>query len=93
MFFRGSRYETVADGIYEDPSGRKIPYKLLRVIPDVTGIQAHAVKQGERLDLIAFQFYGDPEQYWRVCDGNRALKPEDLLDPIGRRLVIPLAQR
>jgi hypothetical protein len=93
MFFRGSRYETVPRGLYKDANGREIPYTLLRLIPDPPAIQGHVVQQGDRLDLIAFRYYDDPQQFWRICDGNRAMQPEELLDEVGRRLRIPLVQR
>ena len=27
---------------------------------------------------MANRFYGDPEQFWRICDANRTLRPDDL---------------
>jgi hypothetical protein len=93
MFAKGSRYETVPDAVYNTPAGREIVYKRLRLIPDPPALQAHRVTAGDRLDLIAFRFYQDPEQYWRLCDGNRALLPDDLTREVGRRLRIPLAER
>ena len=64
-----------------------------RLIPDPAALQTHQVAAGDRLDLIAFRFYQDPEQYWRICDANRALLPEDLTREVGRRLRIPFAER
>ena len=40
---------------------------------------------GDRLDLITARTLGDPEQFWRICDANDALDPDDLAEP-GRRL-------
>lgn len=92
MFAKGSRYEMVPDAVYIDPSGREIVYKRLRLIPAAPALQVHTVRHEERLDLIAFQYYQDPEQFWRVCDANVSLRPEDL-EEAGRRLLIPLAVR
>ena len=92
MFARGSRYATVATAVYVDASGQALPYKLLRVFPNPPAHQSHVVAQGERLDLIAHRYYRDPEQFWRICDANRALRPDDLTAEVGRRLAIPLAQ-
>jgi hypothetical protein len=39
---------------------------------------------------IAAQYLGDPEQFWRICDGNRAMRPDELTETIGRRLRITL---
>ena len=94
MFARGSRYETVAEAVYVDPAGREIVYKRLRLIPPPgVAVQGHLVARGDRLDLIAFRFYRDPEQFWRLCDGNTAMRPDDLVAELGRRLIIPLAGR
>ena len=90
MFFRGSRYSTVPDAIFVDHSGREIVYKLLRPIPLPPAQQGHTVALGERLDHIAFQHYGDPEQYWRNADANLALHPADLTAEVGRVLGIAL---
>ena len=94
MFVPGSRYQAVAEAIYEDDSGRERPYKLLRVISEQgLAVQSHSVLQNDRLDRVAFRYYEDPEQFWRICDGNRALRPDELLEEVGRRLKIPLPRR
>lgn len=92
MFVRGSRYENVADAVYAGTNGRKILYKRLRPIPLPPGFQTYKVAAADRLDLIAFHFYQDPEQYWRICDANRALLPEDLVSEPGTRLRVPQPQ-
>ena len=55
-------------------------------------LQEHAVTEGERLDHIAANYLGDPEQFWRICDANGAMRPDELLEPIGRRLRITLPE-
>lgn len=92
MFTRGSRYEKVPEAIHTDPAGREIPYKRLRLIPAATGLQTHRVAPDDRLDLIAFRYYRDPEQFWRICDANAALHPEELTAEVGRRLHVPLPE-
>ena len=92
MFARGSRYEKVADAVYEAPSGQSIPYKRLRIIPQPAALQAYTVTQGDRLDLIAYRFFRDPQQFWRIADANRAMLPETLTSRAGTRLAIPGAQ-
>jgi nucleoid-associated protein YgaU len=91
MFARGSRYETVPEARHVDASGREVPYKLLRVLPGppVT-VQTHRVVDGDRLDLLAHRYLGDSELFWRICDANRALRPEELTREAGRVLGIPL---
>ena len=55
-------------------------------------LQEHVVGQGDRLDNITARYLGDPEQFWRVCDANRAMRPEELTEEIGRRLRITLPE-
>jgi hypothetical protein len=93
MFAPGSRYERVPQAVWLERGGRRVPYVLLRTFPPVAPAQQGVVLQdGDRLDLVSFRFYGDPEQFWRICDANRTLRPEDV-EVAGRRLSIPLAVR
>jgi hypothetical protein len=93
MFAKGSRYERVPQGVWHDAAGESHPFVLLRVIPRPAGFQTHRVADGDRLDLLANRYFGDPEQFWRICDGNAALWPDDLLAELGRTLAIPVAER
>jgi hypothetical protein len=54
-------------------------------------LQEHVVTQGERLDNITALYLGDPEQFWRLCDANAAMQPEEL-EEISRRLRITLPE-
>jgi hypothetical protein len=95
MFAANSRYVTVATAQYESPSGKKYVYLLRRFVPpadDFALLQEHVVTGGERLDNIAAQFLGDPELFWRLCDANNAMRPDELTETIGRRLRITLPQ-
>jgi len=93
MFAKGSRYEKVATDVYTGPDGRGIPYVLLRLIPDAPIQQRYIVAAGDRLDLVAYRVYDDPEQFWRICDANRALRPDDLMAEPERTILIPMALR
>lgn len=48
----------------------------------------HRVIAGDRLDLLAFRYFGDAAQYFRIVDANPCLEPEELLE-VGRILRIP----
>ena len=55
-------------------------------------LEKQAVTQGDRLDNITAKFLGDPEQFWRVCDANNAMRPDELTEIIGRTLRITLPE-
>ncbi|HEY5957698.1 MAG TPA: LysM domain-containing protein [Polyangiaceae bacterium] len=90
MFSKTSRYQSVADAIHVDAKGRERSYKRLRILPQLATQTSHVVSAGERLDRIAFHYYGDAEQFWRIADSNNVLRPETLTERIGRRLALAL---
>jgi hypothetical protein len=56
----------------------------------ITTLAEHTVAQGDRLDNLAARYVGDPEQFWRICDDNNVLRPEQLTEEVGRVLKIGL---
>ncbi|HEX5606788.1 MAG TPA: LysM domain-containing protein [Candidatus Binatia bacterium] len=95
MFTVTSRYYGIATASIERPNGEKINYVRRRFVaaPEQFALlQEHAVTEGERLDQIATQYLGDPEQFWRICDANGAIRPDELVETIGRRLRITLPE-
>ncbi|MFP5261557.1 MAG: LysM domain-containing protein [Blastocatellia bacterium] len=95
MFPITSRYNSARTAQIETTDGRKIVYIRRRFIPPPERFELlleHTVTEGERLDNIAAQYLGDPEQFWRICDANGAIRPEELTETIGRRLRITLPE-
>ena len=95
MFAANSRYQTVQTSTYTTPSGKQIAYLLRRFIAQPASfatISVYTVKQGDRIDNISAQVFGDPKLYWRLCDANLALRPADLTDTIGTALNVTLPQ-
>jgi len=90
MFFRSSRYEGVKETEFLNKDGRTIRYKRMRFLPPTEGTLAYTVTQNDRPDLIASQFFRNPEVYWRIADANRVMKVESLVEEPARRLLIPL---
>jgi hypothetical protein len=88
-----SRYLTTDTTVFTTADGRAIAYLRRRFLPDPAVFfvaQRHTVTGGERLDNIAAQSFGDPVLFWRICDANNALRPEDLTAAVGRVLDITL---
>jgi hypothetical protein len=89
MFFRGSRYENIAEADIVDRNGRTIRYKRMRFIPDIRGTLAYKVAEGDRPDIAAYRTLGDPELYWWLCDVNKERRPARLTRTPGRAIAIP----
>jgi hypothetical protein len=82
-----SRYHGIETNTMETPTGEKIVYLKRRFVPapqKFALLQIHTVVQGDRLDLLAHQYLGDPEQFWRLCDANGAMRPRTLTETVSR---------
>jgi hypothetical protein len=94
-FSATSRYSSIETVIFETPAGEQIVYLRRRFVPPPDRfalLQEHVVVQGERLDNTTARYLGDPEQFWRVCDANAAMLPDELTETPGRRLRITLPE-
>ena len=91
----GSRYHGLAALHHTRADGTSVAYLQRRILPRPEAfatLQEHAVAQGDRIDNLAAAYLGDPLQYWRICDANRAMRPAELTETIGRRLLITLPE-
>jgi nucleoid-associated protein YgaU len=90
-----SRYAGIETATYEKADGATVVYVKRRFLPqgdDFSVVHEHVVTAGERLDNIAAQYLGDPEQFWRICDANNAVQPEALVSEPGKRINITLPE-
>jgi hypothetical protein len=97
VFPTDSRYYGSGILQYTAPDGQKIPYLARRIVPkpgapNYATIATHRVRQGERLDLIAATYLGDPLMFWLICDANGAIRPDDLLAEPGITIAITTPQ-
>src|SRR5882724_6332077 len=95
MFPINSRYYGIATVTLETQDGKQIVFLRRRFVPPPERfdlLTEHTVSEAERLDNITALYLGDPEQFWRVCDANNAMRPAEMTAEIGRRLRIPLPQ-
>jgi hypothetical protein len=88
MIFKGSRFEKTGTYTITDAAGRSITALKIRFIPPTPAGFLFTFTADQRLDLLAFQFYRNPEKFWLIADANAEMDPEDLLAP-GRQLLIP----
>jgi hypothetical protein len=90
-----SRYYSVATGTYQASDGTTVTYLRRRFVPQPDQFDLlveHTVADGERLDNITAQYLSDPEQFWRLCDANNAIDPNELTETVGTVLRITLPQ-
>ncbi len=95
MFPINSRYHQTPTAKLETAEGKEIIYLRRRFVPAperFAPLFEHTVTQDERLDNITFQYLGDSEQFWRICDANAAVRPDELTETTGRRLRITLPE-
>ena len=54
-------------------------------------LHEHIVGDGERPDTLADRYLNDPEQFWRICDANAVMAPNELTQTVGRvvRITLP----
>jgi len=90
-----SRYHGIATVQLTQPDGSAVVYLKRRFVPPVAHfsvLQEHRVTEGDRLDNLAARYLGDPAQYWRLCDANGAVRPDELTETAGSTLLITLPE-
>jgi hypothetical protein len=90
-----SRYYSLPTLTQTLPDGRTVTYIVRRFVPQpdqFSPLKLHSVAQGDRLDILASKYFNDAQQYWRICDANNAVRPNEILETIGNRIRITLPQ-
>lgn len=97
MFDPTSRYANVETATLtradSDGQPRVLAYKRRRFVPHAAGMTTlveHRFAHGERLDTITARYFGDPTQFWQICDANEVLRPSELTDEVGRPIRIAI---
>jgi len=82
-FGESSRYRNIPIVTETLSDGGQVRRVLRRFLPQpesMATMSEHSIQMGQRLDNIAYQYLGDPELFWQVCDANRAMRPAELTD-------------
>jgi hypothetical protein len=80
-FAANSRYAGIPVATTTDVDGRQLVYLTRRFLPPLDGfsfVGTHRVAAAERPDLLAQTYFGDPLQFWQLCDANGVMNPPDL---------------
>ena len=94
-FVPGSRYHGLDTAQWTRPDGEQVTYVRRRFIPPPENfnlLSEYRVAESDRIDNLAAKHLSDPQQYWRLCDGNGAIRPDELTEIIGRYLRITLPE-
>lgn len=95
QFAPNSRYYGVPTVTTTLADGRVVCHLTRRFVPPPEAfsvLQTYRVVQNDRVDSIAAKFFGDPLLYWRICDANRALAPQETTATVGDTVAITLPQ-
>jgi hypothetical protein len=92
-----SRYYGSSTLQYTGADGLTVSYLARRNVPqpgaqNFATVAQHVVMQGDRLDLLAAKYLGDPLIFWVICDANGAMRPADLVKTAGSVLLITMPQ-
>jgi len=92
-----SRYYGSTTLQYTTPAGQSVSYLARRFVPkpgaaNYATLATHTVKQGDRLDLLAAKYLGDPLLFWLLCDANGAIQPDAMVETPGAVLQITMPQ-
>jgi hypothetical protein len=92
-----SRYYGSSTLSYTAPNGQTLTYRARRIVPqpgapNYATVAQHTVSQGDRLDLLAAKYVGDPLIFWLICDANGAIRPNELVETPGTILNITMPQ-
>ena len=71
--------------------GREVRFVGRRFIPSPDQISissVHTIRGGDRLDLLAAQYFGNPTQGWKLLDANLVRDPRDALEEVGVRIAV-----
>ena len=78
MFADKSRYKNLTPYTVTDRRGRFVSVIPVPAAPDQNLLGFHVLKQGQRLDHMAFKYLDDPAGFWRICELNDVMLAEAL---------------
>jgi hypothetical protein len=96
-FPTNSRYYGSGTLTYITPTGQALAYLAPRIVPqpgapNFATVAQHVVRQGDRIDLVAAKYLGDPLIFWLICDANGATDPFELVETPGTVINITTPQ-
>jgi hypothetical protein len=87
MFDPKSRYVNMPQYPVTDHRGRTVMVVQTPPDPNEGLLGIHVLREGQRLDHLAFEYLNDPAGYWRIAERNEVMLPEQLSEQ--REIEIP----
>ena len=91
MFDPKSRYRDLERYEVVDRRGRAVVVVPVPPEPAEGLLGYHVMKQGQRLDHLAYRYLRNPDGFWRICEINEAMLPEALSEVL--EIAIPRVNR
>lgn len=91
MFDDKSRYANLETYTVTDSRGRAVAVVPVPDAPEEVSIGLHILRQGQRIDHLAYKYLDDPAGYWRICELNDVMLPEALTE--AQEISIPRKRR
>jgi len=89
MFDPDSRYSKLQPLTVTGPNGNPVQIAPIRFIAPGDPIISRQIRQGDRPDLLAYEFYKEPPLFWRIADANEVMRPGELVAGPGSLIGIP----
>ncbi|MFO7561127.1 MAG: hypothetical protein R6X02_00685 [Enhygromyxa sp.] len=81
LYEKNSRYALHAKVVeVTDEQGRKVKRVGRARRPPLTELGEHIRRDGQRLDHLANYYLRDPNGFWKICELNDALLPDQLAE-------------
>jgi len=87
MFDEKSRYAKLETYTVKDRRGRTVTVVPVPDAPGEVPLGIHIMRQGQRIDHLAWKYLDDGAGFWRICELNDVMLPEALTE--AREVVIP----
>jgi len=89
MFDLDSRYSKLTPLTVPGPNGTPVQIVPIRFIAAANPVIARRIRQGDRPDLLAYEFYKEPQLFWRIADANEVMRPSEMVSNLGGLIGIP----
>ena len=90
MFDAKSRYVKLVPYLVSDHRGRQVAVVPVPPAPAQATLGTHLLREGQRVDHLAHQYFDNPAGFWRIAELNGVMLAETLTEQ--REISIPTKQ-